>query len=61
MRKASSKRLTGCWNGTGGSSAGEPGISAVGQVGRESKLRFGGKTHEQFALSVLPDKEWRES
>ena len=31
-----------CWNVTGGSSAGEPGTSAAGQAGRESKLRFGG-------------------
>lgn len=27
---------------SGASSAGEPGISAAGQAGRKSKLRFGG-------------------
>lgn len=42
MRKASSKRLTGCWNAAGGSSAGEPGISAAEQAESGSKLRFGG-------------------
>ena len=36
------KRLTGCWNATERSSVGEPGISAVGQAGNGSKLRFGG-------------------
>ena len=27
-----------CWNVTGGSSAGEPGISAAGQAGSGSKI-----------------------
>ena len=31
MKKKRPKKLTGCWNATGGSSAGEPGTSAAGQ------------------------------
>lgn len=48
VEKRSLKRLTGCWNATGGSSSGEPGISAAGQAGRESKLRF--RRHDESCI-----------
>ena len=44
IEKEKAEKIDRCWNATGGSSAGEPGASAAGQAGSESKLRFEGST-----------------
>ena len=39
------------------SSAGEPGISAAGQAGRKSKLRFGGKYNDEVKRNSRNDEQ----
>ena len=49
--------MTGCWNATGGSSAGEPGTSAAGQAAKN----YGGSTTIELPVNQkLEEITWKD-